>query len=81
MQGNQNYPRAPQDHTKDTLSPSYGQIPPKCGASHGFFLCKWEPFPIHKIKEDRFQVSPIMQQQREIRKHIGIKESEDQIQV
>ena len=78
-QGNQKDTRAPQDHPKDTLSLSYGQTPPKCGASHGFFLCKWEYFPTHRIKEDRFQVSPSMQQQRKILNHIGIKASEYQI--
>ena len=41
-QGNQKDLRSPQDHPKYTLAPSCGQTPPKCGAIHGFFLCKWE---------------------------------------
>ena len=59
-QSNKKDPIAPQDHPKYTLAPTYGQTPPKCGASHGFFLCKWEHFPTHKTKEDIFQFSPSM---------------------
>ena len=78
-QGNQKYPRAPQDHPKDTLSPFHVKTPPHCGTSHVFFLCQWETFPTHQIKEDRFQFSLIMQQQRKIRNYIWIKASEYQV--
>ena len=54
-QGNQKEPRAPQDHHKDILAPSYGQTPPKCGASHNFFLCKWKPFPTQKSMKIDFR--------------------------
>ena len=43
-QGGQKDPRAPQDHPKDTLAPSYGQTTPKCGASHGFFFVNESTF-------------------------------------
>ena len=78
-QGNQKYPRAPQDHPKDSLIPSNGQTPPQYGASHEFFLCRREPFPTLKIKEDIFQLSPMMQQQRKILNYIWIKASEDHV--
>ena len=76
---NQKDPIAPQDHPKDTISPSYGQTPPKYGSSHGILLCQWDPLPTQKIRENIFQVSPSMQQHRKILNHIRIKSNDDQI--
>ena len=54
-QGNQKDPRAPQDHPKDTLAPSYGQTPPKCGASHGFFFVNGSTFLHTKSRKIDFR--------------------------
>ena len=75
-QVNQKDPRAPQDHTKNSISPSNGQTPPQCGDIHGFFLCLWDTITTYQIKEDIFQFSPRMQQKREIRNYIFTEASE-----
>ena len=55
IKGNQKNPRAPQNHPRDNLVPSYGQILPKCGASHGFFIVNGIPFLHKKSREIYFR--------------------------
>ena len=43
-QVNHNESRTTQDHPKDTLAPSCGQMSPKCGSIHGFFFVNGRPF-------------------------------------
>ena len=80
-QGNQKDIIAPKDHPKDTLAPSYGQTPPKCGARHGFFFVNGSTFLHTKSRKIDFRSVQACNNREKYENILGLKQVKKNIKI